>query len=190
MCSCFIVCVLDVTRLLTECCRTADVSTHTHTCTSAHECPCPWTHMPRYIDQGVAELVPGVLFVDEVHMLDIECFTYLNRSVMTTTESAGGVVVAFWLARSEAHSNQPKQDSLTTSTAHPPLFDHSALESSLSPIVIFATNRGVCTIRGAWCGLGAGVGWGWDGAGLGLNGSYIESPSSTASIRDVGLICP
>ena len=32
------------------------------------------------IDQGIAELVPGVLFVDEVHMLDIECFTYLNRA--------------------------------------------------------------------------------------------------------------
>jgi RuvB-like protein 1 (pontin 52) len=56
----------------------------------------------RYIDQGVAELVPGVLFVDEVHMLDMECFTYLNR----------------------------------------------ALESSLAPIVIFATNRGICQIRG------------------------------------------
>eukprot|EP01082_Thalassiosira_pseudonana_P012469 g11196.t1 g11196 contig5:345462-347059(-) len=56
----------------------------------------------RYIDQGVAELVPGVLFIDEVHMLDIECFTYLNRS----------------------------------------------LESTLSPIVVFATNRGVCQIRG------------------------------------------
>merc|ERR1712178_414835 len=56
----------------------------------------------RYIDQGIAELVPGVLFIDEVHMLDIECFTYLNR----------------------------------------------ALESTLSPIVIFATNRGICTIRG------------------------------------------
>ncbi|KAL5015829.1 hypothetical protein ScPMuIL_005418 [Solemya velum] len=56
----------------------------------------------KYIDQGIAELVPGVLFVDEVHMLDIECFTYLHR----------------------------------------------ALESSLSPIVIFATNRGKCTIRG------------------------------------------
>mmetsp|Transcript_4574 Transcript_4574/g.6088 ORF Transcript_4574/g.6088 Transcript_4574/m.6088 type:complete len:360 (-) Transcript_4574:57-1136(-) len=56
----------------------------------------------RYIDQGVAELVPGVLFIDEVHMLDIECFTYLNRS----------------------------------------------LESTLSPIVVFATNRGVCKIRG------------------------------------------
>ncbi|CAO3593627.1 unnamed protein product [Absidia cylindrospora] len=56
----------------------------------------------KYIEQGVAELVPGVLFIDEVHMLDIECFTYLNR----------------------------------------------ALESALSPIVIFATNRGMCTIRG------------------------------------------
>jgi len=56
----------------------------------------------KYIDQGVAELVPGVLFVDEVHMLNLECFTYLNR----------------------------------------------ALESTLSPIVIFATNRGYCTIKG------------------------------------------
>mmetsp|Transcript_52747 Transcript_52747/g.136213 ORF Transcript_52747/g.136213 Transcript_52747/m.136213 type:complete len:246 (+) Transcript_52747:3-740(+) len=43
-----------------------------------------------------------ILFIDEVHMLDIECFTYLNR----------------------------------------------ALESTLSPIVVFATNRGICTIRG------------------------------------------
>ena len=58
--------------------------------------------MNRYIDQGVAELVPGVLFIDEVHMLDIECFTYL----------------------------------------------HKALESTIAPIVIFATNRGTCTIRG------------------------------------------
>jgi len=56
----------------------------------------------KYIDHGIAELVPGVLFIDEVHMLDIECFTYLNR----------------------------------------------ALESNLAPIVIFATNRGKCTIRG------------------------------------------
>ncbi|KAJ7583426.1 RuvB-like helicase 1 [Mycena floridula] len=31
-----------------------------------------------YVDQGVAEVVPGVVFIDEVHMLDIECFTYLN----------------------------------------------------------------------------------------------------------------
>jgi RuvB-like protein 1 (pontin 52) len=56
----------------------------------------------KYIDEGIAELVPGVLFIDEVHMLDIECFTYLHR----------------------------------------------ALESTISPIVIFATNRGKSTIRG------------------------------------------
>jgi RuvB-like protein 1 (pontin 52) len=26
----------------------------------------------KYIDEGIAELVPGVLFIDEVHMLDIQ----------------------------------------------------------------------------------------------------------------------
>ena len=56
----------------------------------------------KYIDQGVAELVPGVLFIDEVHMLDMESFTFLNK----------------------------------------------ALESTLAPIVILATNRGICKIRG------------------------------------------
>ncbi|AMD21122.1 HEL159Wp [Eremothecium sinecaudum] len=56
----------------------------------------------KYIDQGVAELVPGVLFIDEVNMLDIEIFTYLNR----------------------------------------------ALESSIAPIVILASNRGMTTVRG------------------------------------------
>lgn len=56
----------------------------------------------KYISQGICEVIPGVLFIDEVHMLDIECFTYLNR----------------------------------------------ALESTLAPIVIFATNRGQSTIRG------------------------------------------
>ena len=49
----------------------------------------------KYVEEGIAELVPGVLFIDEVHMLDIECFSFLNK----------------------------------------------ALESSLAPIVIFATNR-------------------------------------------------
>lgn len=33
----------------------------------------------KYLDDGVAELVPGVLFIDECHMLDQECFTYLHR---------------------------------------------------------------------------------------------------------------
>jgi len=56
----------------------------------------------KYIDQGIAELIPGVLFIDEVHMLDIECFTYLNK----------------------------------------------ALESTLAPIVILASNRGMTLIKG------------------------------------------
>merc|ERR1711966_294827 len=30
---------------------------------------------------GKAEIVPGVLFIDEVHMLDIECFSFLNRAL-------------------------------------------------------------------------------------------------------------
>ncbi|CAN3373491.1 hypothetical protein DIURU_003047 [Diutina rugosa] len=57
----------------------------------------------KYIDQGVAELIPGVLFIDEVNMLDMELFTYLNR----------------------------------------------ALESSIAPIVVLASNRGITTVRGA-----------------------------------------
>lgn len=68
----------------------------------------------KYIAQGICEVIPGthtsqlrltllgVLFIDEVHMLDIECFTYLNK----------------------------------------------ALESTLAPIVVLATNRGNTYIRG------------------------------------------
>lgn len=32
-------------------------------------------------EEGKATVVPGVLFIDEVHMLDIECFSWLNRYV-------------------------------------------------------------------------------------------------------------
>jgi len=35
----------------------------------------------KYIEQGIAELVPGVLFIDEVHMLDMECFAFLNKAL-------------------------------------------------------------------------------------------------------------
>lgn len=73
-----------------------------------------------YVDQGVAEVIPGVVFIDEVrpdgshhhvggscgvmqvHMLDVECFTYLN----------------------------------------------SLLESPMAPTVILATNRGNALVRG------------------------------------------
>merc|ERR1719409_1922555 len=32
-------------------------------------------------EEGRAEIVPGVLFIDEVHMLDIECYSFLNRAL-------------------------------------------------------------------------------------------------------------
>jgi len=32
-------------------------------------------------EEGKAEVVPGVLFIDEAHMLDIECFSFLNRAL-------------------------------------------------------------------------------------------------------------
>lgn len=53
-------------------------------------------------EEGKATVIPGVLFIDECHMLNIECHSFLNR----------------------------------------------ALESELSPIIIFATNRGIAQIRG------------------------------------------
>ncbi|KAL3823569.1 hypothetical protein ACHAXA_002910 [Cyclostephanos tholiformis] len=32
-------------------------------------------------EEGRAKIVPGVLFIDEVHMLDMECFSFLNRAL-------------------------------------------------------------------------------------------------------------
>merc|ERR1719261_2158412 len=36
-------------------------------------------------EEGKADIVPGVLFIDEVHMLDIECFSFLNRALESDT---------------------------------------------------------------------------------------------------------
>merc|ERR1712032_1722600 len=43
-------------------------------------------------EEGKADIVPGVLFIDEVHMLDIECFSFLNRAL--ESESAPVVIMA------------------------------------------------------------------------------------------------
>jgi len=32
-------------------------------------------------EEGRATIIPGVLFIDEAHMLDMECFSYLNRAL-------------------------------------------------------------------------------------------------------------
>merc|ERR1711957_575571 len=36
-------------------------------------------------EEGRATIVPGVLFIDEVHMLDMECFSFLNRALESDT---------------------------------------------------------------------------------------------------------
>ncbi|MEM5814952.1 MAG: RuvB-like domain-containing protein [Candidatus Aenigmatarchaeota archaeon] len=59
-------------------------------------------YIRKMIEEGKCELIPGVIFIDEVSMLDIETFAFLNR----------------------------------------------AMEQELSPIMIFATNRGMTTIKG------------------------------------------
>lgn len=43
-------------------------------------------------EEGKAEINPGVLFIDEAHMLDIECFSYLNRAL--ESEMAPVVIMA------------------------------------------------------------------------------------------------
>ncbi|MBU5688432.1 MAG: RuvB-like helicase [Candidatus Aenigmarchaeota archaeon] len=59
-------------------------------------------YIKSLVQEGRCELIPGVVFIDECSMLDIESFAFLNR----------------------------------------------AMEQELSPIIIFATNRGFSTIRG------------------------------------------
>lgn len=50
------------------------------------------TKIGEWKEEGKAEIVPGVLFIDEVHMLDIECFSYINRAL--ETELAPIVIMA------------------------------------------------------------------------------------------------
>ncbi|MEM3519863.1 MAG: RuvB-like helicase [Candidatus Hadarchaeales archaeon] len=55
-----------------------------------------------WVEEGKAEILPGVVFIDECSMLDIETFSFIGRG----------------------------------------------MEQDLAPIVIFATNRGITSVRG------------------------------------------
>jgi len=35
----------------------------------------------KWVEEGRAELVPGVLFIDETHLMDIELFAFMNRAM-------------------------------------------------------------------------------------------------------------
>eukprot|EP00002_Diphylleia_rotans_P027146 TRINITY_DN5431_c0_g1_i1.p1 TRINITY_DN5431_c0_g1~~TRINITY_DN5431_c0_g1_i1.p1 ORF type:complete len:469 (+),score=113.29 TRINITY_DN5431_c0_g1_i1:117-1523(+) len=50
------------------------------------------TKVAEWREEGKADIVPGVLFIDEVHMLDIECFSFLNRAL--ESETAPVLIVA------------------------------------------------------------------------------------------------
>jgi len=50
------------------------------------------TKVSEWRSEGKADIVPGVLFIDEVHMLDIECFSFLNRAM--ETELAPVIILA------------------------------------------------------------------------------------------------
>src|SRR5271155_5041934 len=39
------------------------------------------TKVGEWKEEGKADIIPGVLFIDEVHMLDIECFSFINRAL-------------------------------------------------------------------------------------------------------------
>lgn len=43
------------------------------------------SRVAEWKEEGKAEMIPGVLFIDEAHMLDIECFSYLNRALEQDT---------------------------------------------------------------------------------------------------------
>lgn len=46
----------------------------------------------KYVEQGTAELIPGVLFIDEAHLLDVECFSFFIKAL--ESEIAPIVVLA------------------------------------------------------------------------------------------------
>ncbi|PNS21448.1 RuvB-like helicase 2 [Sphaceloma murrayae] len=39
------------------------------------------TKVAEWREEGKATIVPGVLFIDEIHMLDAECFSFINRAL-------------------------------------------------------------------------------------------------------------
>lgn len=86
----------------------------------------------RYVDEGVAELIPGVLFINEVHSHSDNIV--FDNSFNTILFSP----VTNWRKRLwQVHMLDMECFS----------YLNRALESSLSPILIFATNRGICPVR-------------------------------------------
>lgn len=105
---------------------------------------CPAQVVNRYIDQGIAELVPGVLFIDEVCLQSgPHRPLYINLGALST--AAAHSIMRFtvqlkplptWVYLIQVHMLDIECFT----------YLNRALESSLAPIVIFATNRGICQV--------------------------------------------
>ena len=116
----------------------------------------------KYIDQGVAELVPGVLFVDEVISYFFLVFDGVQRMIISV------VPLFLYVCTCDSWFVYACTRMQRVHVCNVYIFDiarfffccqvhmldiecftylHRALESTISPIVIFATNRGNCTIR-------------------------------------------
>lgn len=84
-----------------------------------------------YIEQGVAQLVPGVLFIDEVRGFESHAARLGYRLLV-------GIVCQPDTAPTCKHLSQVHMLDIECFS-----FLNRVLESPMSPIIIFATNRGV-----------------------------------------------
>ena len=103
----------------------------------------------RYIDQGTAELVPGVLFIDEAcphySQFLLRTATALKHSGKSHSQASRAIDIMNY-ARCVVAAAQVHMLDIECFT-----FLNRALESSLAPIVIFATNRGICQVSASLC---------------------------------------
>jgi TIP49 P-loop domain len=96
----------------------------------------------KYIDQGTAELVPGVLFIDEVQApAALTAAPPLGTCVRTCRHEMARIQQA--LVRTQDWTFVLQVHMLDMECF---AYLNRALESSLAPIVVFATNRGVTQV--------------------------------------------
>jgi RuvB-like protein 2 len=110
------------------------------------------TKVAEWREEGKAEIVPGVLFIDEVHMLDIECFSFLNR--WDLGGGRAGLPQSVWWSACCQCCVIADTCTWPWLALHPgtrPTLAHAccrALENTMAPVLVVATNRGITKIRG------------------------------------------
>eukprot|EP00069_Balaena_mysticetus_P009767 bmy_06401T0 len=67
-------------------------------------------------EEGKAEIIPGVLFIDEVHMLDIESFSFLNRALESDMAPVLIMATNRGITRCEEEDVEMSEDAYTVLT--------------------------------------------------------------------------